>query len=273
QAHHRVELDLAFLRVLADHLAMELALRRHVDHQVADHTRGAPEAAIRHEPAPRAVQLLWGGQRDEMPGPAGDAELRVAPLAHDHLAPAADPTAAEDRVQVHGQGARGVEHARAGGERAPLARGHERDANLAGGGAHGSADSGAARRRPSRPPRRLPSPAAAGAASRKRPIQATQSRSCPSSTSAAATARRTSSLSTFVMAEVMPAVAAMERNVAEGSCRCGRPNATFDAPHVVFTPSSSRRGRTGRKTCWPAVPIAPTGMTRGSTTTSSRPMP
>ena len=47
----------------------------------------------------------------------------------------------------------------------------------------------------------------------------------------------------------------------------------FEAPQVVFTPSSSRSRRTSVKTCWPAVAIAPTGITSGSTTMSCAGMP
>ena len=47
----------------------------------------------------------------------------------------------------------------------------------------------------------------------------------------------------------------------------------LDAPQVVFTPSSSRKRRTSAKTCKPAVPIAPIGMTSGSTTMSCAGMP
>ncbi|EKD59635.1 MAG: hypothetical protein ACD_54C01226G0001 [uncultured bacterium] len=47
----------------------------------------------------------------------------------------------------------------------------------------------------------------------------------------------------------------------------------FEAPQVVLTPSSSRRRRTSANTCWPAEPIAPTGITSGSTTMSCAGMP
>ena len=47
----------------------------------------------------------------------------------------------------------------------------------------------------------------------------------------------------------------------------------FDAPQVVLTPSSSRSRRTSRKTWRPALPIAPMGITSGSTTMSSFGMP
>ena len=55
--------------------------------------------------------------------------------------------------------------------------------------------------------------------------------------------------------------------------RFGRPKEMFEAPQVVLTPSSSRRRRTSVKTWWPAVAMAPIGMTSGSTTMSWAGMP
>ena len=66
---------------------------------------------------------------------------------------------------------------------------------------------------------------------------------------------------------------AMARNVPVMWLRLGRPKLTLEAPQVVLTPSSSRSRRTRRKTCWPAVPMAPMGMTSGSTTMSAAAMP
>ena len=47
----------------------------------------------------------------------------------------------------------------------------------------------------------------------------------------------------------------------------------FEAPQVVFTPNSSRSRRTNVNTCKPALPIAPTGITSGSTTMSCAGIP
>ena len=47
----------------------------------------------------------------------------------------------------------------------------------------------------------------------------------------------------------------------------------FEAPQVVFTPSSSWSRRTSANTCRPAPPMAPIGITSGSTTMSSAAMP
>ena len=71
----------------------------------------------------------------------------------------------------------------------------------------------------------------------------------------------------------MPEAIAIARNVPVIMLRCGRPKLTFDAPHVVFTCSSSRRRPRSLNTCWPAVPIAPIGITSGSTTMSDGGMP
>ena len=75
------------------------------------------------------------------------------------------------------------------------------------------------------------------------------------------------------MADVMPWLIDMARNVPVTACRLGSPKLTLDAPQVVLTLSSSRRRRTSVKTCWPADPMAPIGMTRGSTTTSAAGIP
>ena len=75
------------------------------------------------------------------------------------------------------------------------------------------------------------------------------------------------------MADVMPWLMAIARKVPVTACRFGRPKLTLDAPQVVLTRSSSRSRRTSRNTCWPAVPMAPMGITRGSTTTSDEGIP
>jgi len=77
----------------------------------------------------------------------------------------------------------------------------------------------------------------------------------------------------LVIAEVSPEAIAIVRNALLMPSRFGKPKLTFDAPQVVFTFNSSRRRRTRRNTCCPAVPMAPIGMTRGSTTMSCGLMP
>ncbi len=77
----------------------------------------------------------------------------------------------------------------------------------------------------------------------------------------------------FMIADVMPAPIAIDRNVPVMAWRLGSPKLTLDAPQVVLTPSSLRSRRTRANTCRPAVPMAPIGMTSGSTTTSPAGMP
>ena len=129
-----------------------------------------------------------------------------------------------------------------------------------------------ARRRPSRPPRRpaVAEPEAARGSSRSTPGSPGP---LPISTSAAMTAWRTSACSGLVMADVIPDAMAMARNAPLIPLRFGRPKEMFEAPQVVFTPSSSCSRRTSAKTCRPAPPMAPMGMTSGSTTMSEAGMP
>ena len=71
----------------------------------------------------------------------------------------------------------------------------------------------------------------------------------------------------------MPAVIAIGKKALLIPCRFGRPKEMLEAPQVVFTPNSSRKRRTSVKTCRPAVPIAPMGITSGSTTISCAGIP
>ena len=71
----------------------------------------------------------------------------------------------------------------------------------------------------------------------------------PISTSAAIVDCFTSSCSGEVIALVIPLAIAIDRNAPLIPLRFGNPNDTFEAPHVVFTPSSSCSRRTSRNTC------------------------
>ena len=84
---------------------------------------------------------------------------------------------------------------------------------------------------------------------------------------------RTPSASGLVIAEVRPLAIAIARNAPLMPSRSGSPKLTFEAPQVVFTPSSSRSRPRSRNTWRPAVAIAPIGITSGSTMTSSRGIP
>ena len=67
-----------------------------------------------------------------------------------------------------------------------------------------------------------------------------------------------------MIADVIPEPMAMARK-ARDRLRFGSPKLMLEPPQVVFTLSSSRRRRTRLKTWRPAVPIAPIGITSGST--------
>ena len=77
----------------------------------------------------------------------------------------------------------------------------------------------------------------------------------------------------FMIAEVIPAVIAIGKKALFIPCLFGSPNEIFEAPHVVLTPNSSRNLRTSANTCNPAVPMAPIGITNGSTTISCAGIP
>ena len=93
------------------------------------------------------------------------------------------------------------------------------------------------------------------------------------STSAAMMADFTSGCSGFMMADDIPFEMAIDRNVPVMTLRLGNPKLTFDAPHVVFTPSSVTRRRNSANTWRPAVAMAPMGITSGSTMMSLAGMP
>ena len=201
--------------------------------------------------------------------------LRELAVHRDHLAPAADPPAAAHRVEVDAERARGIEHGGPLGEPPPPARGGEDDERLVvrvtSAGASAPAESA----------RGAPAPAAPACDGRAvaAPVRGTarstprRARRSPIRTSAAITAWRTSSCSGDVIALVIPFAIAIARNAPLIPLRFGSPNEMFDAPQVVFTPSSSWRRRTSANTCRPAVPIAPIGITSGSTTTSAAAIP
>ena len=76
-----------------------------------------------------------------------------------------------------------------------------------------------------------------------------------------------------MIALVSPWLAAIERNAAPSVSRPGRPNDVFDAPQVMFTPSSSRISLTVSRKSVTARGSAPTGIASGSISTSSGGMP
>ena len=68
QPHDRVDLDRVGVGFLAHHLAMQLALGRHVDHEVAPDACVAAEPAVGGEPAAFAVARLGLAERGEVIG-------------------------------------------------------------------------------------------------------------------------------------------------------------------------------------------------------------
>ncbi len=105
----RVDLEVPDLDALAHDLAMDLALRRHVDERVAVETRRAAQAAVRGEPVdPGVLGLDLRGWR-QVVGERRDPVLgeRAETLAH--LAAPADPASAADRVDVDAERSCGVE--------------------------------------------------------------------------------------------------------------------------------------------------------------------
>ncbi len=87
------------------------------------------------------------------------------------------------------------------------------------------------------------------------------------------TAFLSSGRSGFVMALVIPPAISIAMKVALIVSRSGKPKETLLAPQTVLQPSSSPIHRRMSSTARPAVLTAPTGMTSGSISTSSRGMP
>ena len=114
EADDRVDLDRMRVGLLAHDLAVELALRRDVDHDVAGDTGGAAEAA----PVARARGRRRSAPR---PRPAGDRLDAVdvipcfacSPSDDLDLAASTDAAAAADRVEVDTEPPRRLEHGRA----------------------------------------------------------------------------------------------------------------------------------------------------------------
>ena len=76
-----------------------------------------------------------------------------------------------------------------------------------------------------------------------------------------------------MIALVRPWHCATARNAAPSVWRPGSPNEVFDAPQVVFTPSSSRSRCSVSRNKVTARGSAPTGIASGSMITSSGGMP
>ena len=133
EADDRIDLDRMLLGALAHNLAMDLALGRHVDDEIAADPRLAaePPAAAQAGRAFRrsALDLApWGC----MIGARGiDGMLGEIALGDIDLAAPAYAASAADRIEIDAKRARGGEQARAVGEFAAFAGGREDDAMTA----------------------------------------------------------------------------------------------------------------------------------------------
>ena len=129
QLDHRVDFEVADLvGRLSHHLAVDLALGRHVDDDIAAHLRLAAQSPAFRETLDPVVLLLCGGGVAEVTLQRFDAELRELAGAERDLAAPADGASAAHRVDVHAEGAGRGEHRGAGRELAATPRGHEDDA-------------------------------------------------------------------------------------------------------------------------------------------------
>jgi hypothetical protein len=125
ETHHRIDLNVRHLRPFPDDLAVDSALRRDVDDDVADNTHlTAQPVALSEWPCSPVVRLDLVR--------CGDACLVEGDTlrgAEPYLAAPADAAAATDRVEVDRQGAGGIEDIDPSGEVALPTRGSEQDAN------------------------------------------------------------------------------------------------------------------------------------------------
>ena len=134
QPHHRVDADRVDLGPLAHDLAMDLAVGWDVDHDVSADPRRAAEAAARRERRPLLVVApLDRPEFGEVPGPGAHPVLDELADALHHLAAPADPPPATHRIEVHPEGARGVEHRSPQRNPPPAPRGREDDPGVAAG--------------------------------------------------------------------------------------------------------------------------------------------
>ena len=128
EAHDRIDLDGVRLGALAHDLAMDLAVRRYVDDDVARDLRLASEpAAVGQRAALGDIARLHRVPGGDVVGARLDAVLGERAFADLDLAAAADAAAAADGIEIDAELARGLEDACALGEAAALAGGREDD--------------------------------------------------------------------------------------------------------------------------------------------------
>ena len=114
QHQHRVEFDVAQVDVLADHLAVDLALCGHVDDEVPADRGGAAQPPVLGQRSPAPVVGFDGARRGEVGGVGRDAVLGELAEHGLDLAASADAATTADRVDVDAQSSGSVEHRGAG---------------------------------------------------------------------------------------------------------------------------------------------------------------
>ena len=135
KANHGIEFDGPPVGLLADHLAMHLAFRRHIDDEVAlDGGLAAQPPARLQGLAPGPVVPFGGRERREMVVPGDDAVLRKVALAAQDLAAPAQAPAAADRGDVDTEFPGRIQNGRTGRKGSAPAGGSEYDF---GAGLHG----------------------------------------------------------------------------------------------------------------------------------------
>ncbi len=131
RGHQRVDHEGRQVEVLAHHLAVHLARRGHVDHDVADDARGAAQSLAGDERPTAAVVVLERARCAQGVPVVGDAPLGERSGRGAHLTPTADPAPAAHRVEVGAESPRCVEHRRAHRHGAVQPRRREHHARLA----------------------------------------------------------------------------------------------------------------------------------------------
>jgi hypothetical protein len=100
QSDDRIHLERSSRQVLANDLAMDLALRRDVDDGVAEQAGGARQAPIGGQPLVPAIGLLDGVGLAQVVRRGRDAVLRERPECRHDGTPTADPAPATHGVDV-----------------------------------------------------------------------------------------------------------------------------------------------------------------------------
>ena len=110
----RIELDVAVLGILAHDLSVHLALRRHIDDEIApDHRLAAQAMVVGKLAAALAVPLLDLVDRRQVRRAGIDRVLGKVPIHADDAAAAAQPAASAHRVHVHTDAAGSIQQPRA----------------------------------------------------------------------------------------------------------------------------------------------------------------